>query len=177
MPDMEKIAVICAGNRLMLDDGVGPAAYDVLTSTYLFPDNVTFFDVGCMSMTMLNVVREFDFIITVDAVDGLDADPGTVFRFMPDDIGGHALMQSLHDLRLIDLLNAASLLGYTAEGVCYGMQVENLSPSSLCMGLTPHVQEALPLLVDAILAELMKHGVEVRTMDGAPFVPPTPEQR
>jgi hydrogenase maturation protease len=174
---MEKIAVICVGNRLMLDDGIGPAVYDALTEDYRFPENVELIDAGCMSMDLLHVVRDFDYIITVDAIDGLDADPGTVFRFAPEDIGGGvAIMQSLHDLRLIDLFNAAALLGYHAEGICYGMKVLNMHPLDLTEGLTQPVFDALPLLRDAVLAELLGRGVEIRNADGSVFVPPAGDQ-
>ena len=33
-----KIAVFCVGNRLMLDDGIGPAVYDELVEHYEIPD-------------------------------------------------------------------------------------------------------------------------------------------
>ena len=79
-----RIAVFCVGNKLMLDDGVGPAVYEELLTRYDIPDNVELFDLGCLSLNMIERVREYDVIITVDAVDGTDADPGTVFRFEPD---------------------------------------------------------------------------------------------
>ncbi len=169
---MEKIAVLCVGNRLMLDDGIGPAVYDELTQRYRFPDHVSVMDPGCMTMDLLPVVRDYDFLIVVDAVDGTGEAPGTVFRFAPEDIADHPVMQSLHDLRVIDLLNAAALLGYEARGMCFGMQVANMSPAVVTEGLTPDVFDALPLLVDAVLAELVRHDVAFFNADGTPFVPP-----
>ena len=85
-------------------------------------------------------------------------------------------MQSLHDLRLIDLIQAATLLGYECDGMCFGVQVENMSPVTLTEGLTPDVFAALPLLVDCVLAQLMDLGVEVRNADGTVFVPPTEKE-
>ena len=35
-----KIAVFCVGNRLHLDDGVGPAVYDVVKERFDVPENV-----------------------------------------------------------------------------------------------------------------------------------------
>ena len=64
----------------MLDDGIGPAVYEELVNHYEFPDEVSLFDVGCMSMDMVSFVDVYDFIITVDAVDGTDAEPGTVYE-------------------------------------------------------------------------------------------------
>lgn len=170
---MEKIAVICAGNRLMLDDGVGPAVFDELSERYSFPESVSLIDAGCMTMDLLSVVRDHDFLIVVDAIDGTGQPPGTVFRFAPEDIADHPAMQSLHDLRVIDLLNAAALLGYEAQGVCFGIQVENMSPAFVTEGLTPHVHEAVSLATEAVLAELVGHGISFHHADGAPFVPPS----
>ena len=159
----ERIAVLCVGNRLMLDDGLGPAVYDAVREGYCLPPDVDLYDLGCLTLDMLNAVRDYDLIITVDAVDGTDAAPGTVFRYAPDDMARRSAgTQSLHDLRLVDLFDAALLLDYRAEGLCLGMQV--------AIGLTPAVHEALPLLVETLVAELVHRGVDVRRADGTPVV-------
>lgn len=158
-----RAAVFCVGNRLMLDEGVGPAVYDAILRDYDVPSSVRFFDVGCMSMDMLNYVDECDVVLTVDAVDGTGDEPGTVYRFPPDAMARHTgAMQSLHDLKLVDLFDAASLLGYSAEGFCLGMQIENMSPEEYTVGLTPKVHAALPLLVEAVVAELDRRGFTLR---------------
>lgn len=154
-----RCAVICVGNKLMMDEGIGPAVYEALREGYDIPENVSIHDVGCMSLDMLPFVRDCDFIVTVDAVDGTDEPAGTVFRFSPDDVARHSgAMASLHELKLIDLFDAAELLGYEAEGLCLGMQVLNMEPVEYCMELTEPVQKALPLLVETVVAELAKRG-------------------
>ena len=156
---MERIAVFCVGNKLYLDDGVGPAVYEEVLARYDIPSNVAFHDVGCMSMDMIEAVQENDLIITVDAVDGTGAAPGTVLRFAPQDMARCAQARtSLHDMRLVDLFDAAALLGYEACGVCLGLQVQNRNPVEFVIGLTPPVHDALPQLIDTLLAELAHHG-------------------
>lgn len=155
----ERVAVLCVGNRLMLDDGVGPAVFDELTTGYDIPDNVELFDLGCLSLAMLDRVREFDVIITVDAVDDSGQPAGTVLRYAPDAMARHVgITASLHDLKLIDLFDSAALLGYHAEGLCLGMQVENASPAEATEGLTKLVHDALPLLVSVVAGELARLG-------------------
>lgn len=155
----QSIAVLCVGNKLMLDDGLGPAVYEELLKRYDIPQNVQLFDLGCLSLDMIDCVRDFDVVITVDAVDGTDADPGTVFRFEPDAMARHSgAMASLHDLKLVDLFDSARLLGYEAEGLCLGMQVQNASPAEVTIGLTPPVFEALDLLVQTVAGELARLG-------------------
>lgn len=164
----KQFAVICVGNKLMMDEGIGAAVYEALMRDYLIPENVHLYDVGCMSMDMLPYVRDCDFLISVDAVDGTGKPAGTVFRFKPEDVARHAgAMSSLHDLKLIDLFDTAELLGYKAEGLCLGMQVLNMYPSEYCTRLTEPVQEALPLLVETVVAELAKRGAMLTRRDGA----------
>ena len=170
----KRIAVFCVGNKLMLDEGIGPAVYDELVAAYDMPGEVTLFDVGCMGLDMLPHVRDYDYLITVDAIDGTGAEPGTIFEFEPDDMARHTgAMQSLHDLKLVDLFDAAALMGYEAEGRCFGMQVENMNPLDLAIGLTLPVYEALPRLVDTVLADLTRAGASVRVKATGEVVGPT----
>ena len=161
-----KIAVFFVGNRLMLDDGIAPAVYDEIIKTYDIPDNVDLYDVGCMSMDMISKVNEYDLIMTVDAVDGTDQEPGTVFRYLPEDVARTTgATFSLHDLKLAGLFDAAAMLGYTAEGLCYGMQIENMEPAEFTVGLTPKVAERVPFLVETIEAELYRRGAPLTKKD------------
>ncbi|MCD8316102.1 MAG: hydrogenase maturation protease [Eggerthellaceae bacterium] len=167
MPDQEaaprqSAAVFCVGNKLMLDEGIGCAAYDYINEHYDIPDNVEIFDVGCMSMDMLTYVDKCDLIVTVDAVDDTGEAPGTVFHYEPDAIARrNAFMGSLHELSLIDLFDAAALMGYKCRGVCLGMQVENMSPSEFVIGLTPPCEEALPFLVETVVGVLHNNGFDL----------------
>ncbi len=154
-----RIAVFCVGNNLYLDDGLGPAVFEAVMEGYDVPENVDISDVGCMSMSMLEAVNDYDVIITVDAVEGTGYEPGTVVRYTPEDMARFAQARtSLHDLRLSDLFDAAALLGYQARGICLGMEIENRSPVEFVIGLTPKVYEALPLLVETLAAELAHLG-------------------
>ena len=163
-----RVVVLCVGNKLMLDDGLGPAVYEQLMAGWEFPDGVEVLDVGCLSLDMLPYVRDFDLIVTVDAVDGTGEEPGTVVRFAPDAMArSSGPTASLHDLKLIDLFDAAALLGYEAQGLCLGMQVENPSPAVVTVGLTPRVHAALPLLVQTVIGELRRVGVEPVEKGGA----------
>lgn len=173
MSSPERVTVFCVGNRLMMDDGVGPAVFDELTAVYELPPEVELLDVGCMSLSMVDKVQASDYLITVDAVDGTEEAPGTVFEFEPEDMARHSgAMASLHDLKLVDLFDAAALLGYEAEGKCFGMQVLNRSPEVVTVGLSQAVYDAVPALVDAVLADLVLRGHEVRVKrTGAPVEP------
>ena len=157
-----RVCVICVGNELMLDDGLGIEAYKQLVASYEFPEDVDVLCAGCMTMDMVSKVDDYDLMISVDAIDQTGEPAGTIFRYTPDDVARRGTpMGSLHELKLADLFDAAALLGYSCEGVCVGMQVENGSPSEFIVGLTPTVMGKIPDLIDTVLAELVMRGVPV----------------
>ena len=168
----KRVAIFCVGNRLHLDDGVGPAVYDVVFERFDVPEGVELFDLGVLTMDMINYIDTCDAVITVDAVEHSGQEPGTVLRGTPEELApAQGASMSLHDLRLIDLFDAAVLLGFDAEGICLGMQVENTEPEVLTEDLTPRVKAALPLLVETLAAELARLGVPlIDKATGEPYV-------
>lgn len=156
---MKKIAVFCVGNRLHLDDGIGPAVYDEVFKRFDVPEGVEMFDLGVLTMDMINYIDTCDAVITVDAIEYSGEEPGTVLRGTPQDMAqAQGPNMSLHDLRLVDLFDNAVWLGFDAEGVCIGMQIENTEPELLTQDLTPKVKAALPLMVETLAAELARLG-------------------
>ena len=168
------VAVFFVGNRLHLDDGVGPAAYDEIRERFDVPDTVELFDLGVLTLDMITYIDTCDVVITVDAMEHSGMEPGTVLKGKPEDLAPHQGMNmSLHDLRLVDLFDAAILLGYDAEGVCIAMQVENADPQYLTEDLTPRVRAALPLFIDTLAAELANRGVPfIDKATGQPYLGP-----
>ncbi|MFR1640171.1 MAG: hydrogenase maturation protease [Eggerthellaceae bacterium] len=154
--------MFCVGNKLMLDDGVGlPCTRAADAIRYSRQRGAVRFGLPLAQHDRARArVRRYHH---GGCIDGTDADPGTVFRFEPDAMARHSgATASLHDLKLVDLFDAAALLGYEAEGLCLGMQVENPSPAVVTVGLTPKVDAALPLLVETVAGELARLGSPLR---------------
>jgi len=135
----------------MLDEGVGPRVAQELIEHHEFPPNVQVLDRGCMGMSLLADFKTADKVLVVDAVDNTDYEPGTVVTFKPEDIAPYQAFHGAHDTRLIDVLQTLALLGYEPEVDCLGVQVENMSPANFCIGLTPRVEAAVPIMVQSCL--------------------------
>lgn len=156
---MPRVAVFCVGNRLHLDDGVGGAVYDQVMERFDVPEGVELFDLGVLTMDMINYVDGCDAIITIDAIEYSGEPVGTVLRGSPQDLARSLGANiSMHDLRLVDLFDAALLLGYECEGVCLGIQVQDTQPPILTEDLTPDVRAAISLLIETLAAELARLG-------------------
>lgn len=159
----ERILVMCVGNPLMGDEGVGPRCAEHLMKHYSFPDNVEVVDAGTMGFGILNMFQGVDFVIVVDAVQGTGYGAGTVVALDPEGMAPNQILHSLHDARLTDVLDAATLMGLEPEVTCIGVQVDEIVQWQL--ELSPPVEAAVPLAVSAVVEVLARRGIAAETSD------------
>jgi hydrogenase maturation protease len=149
--------VMGVGNPLMRDEGVGVRVAEVLMAHFDFPSEVEVIDAGTMGLGIINLFRDIDRLLVVDAVDGTGEPPGTVVRMTPEELAPNQVMHSLHDVRLADVLSSAELAGHRPDAECVGVQIERIE--QFVVGLTPDVEAALPAAVSAVLTLLGEYGV------------------
>ena len=162
---VERITVMGIGNPLMMDEGVGIRVMEVMMGTLRFPDNVTLVDAGTMGMGILNLFKACDYLLVIDAVDGTGEAPGTVVRLSPEDLAPNQIKHSMHDIRLVDVLEAAMLMGCKPEADCVGIQIADMG--DVRIGLTPDVEAAVPAAVAAALEILAEHGVSATVAESS----------
>jgi hydrogenase maturation protease len=153
----ERITVMGIGNPLVKDEGVGIRVIETMMNTLAFPDNVRLVDAGTMGMGILNLFQDCDYLLVIDAVDGTGEPAGTVVRMTPADMAPNTIKHSMHDMRLVDVLEAAMLMGTQPEVDCVGIQI--LDMDGIAIGLTPELEEAVPRAVDAALSILAERGI------------------
>jgi len=156
-----RIGILCLGNILLQDEGVGPRVAEELLRRYFFPENVEVLDRGTMGMALLADIKNFDVILLVDAVNNTGLEPGTVVTYLPEDIAPYETFHGAHDIRLADVLDAAALLGYNPAVHCLGVQVQNMSPADYTIKLSPSVEASLPILIQCALNFLERFGAKV----------------
>jgi hydrogenase maturation protease len=146
------------GNPLMGDEGVGVRVVEQLMAGYEYPDRVELVDAGTMGFTILDLLRDVDRLIVIDAIDGTRHAPGTVVVLSPEDIAPNSVMHSLHDTRLVDVLQAAALMGITPQAVCIGIQIGRIE--QWVLELSEPVEQAVPIAAAATIQTLRDLAVE-----------------
>lgn len=157
MSDAPRIMVMGVGNPMMRDEGAGPRAVEIIMRSFDFPDNVEVVDCGTMGYTILDVLREVDHLIVIDALRDPELEPGTVVRLEPEDFAQNQVLHSLHDVRLPEVLQAAGLIGRSPKTVAIGIQIESIE--EWVLELSEPVEAALPFAVAAALEELALLGI------------------
>ncbi len=173
----QKTLIACVGNMLLQDEGFGPYMAKVLTddetaSKYfdcqhvqllmetfrldevnaLDDGRIPVLDAGTMGMSMVPYIRDYDKIVVVDIIDckNLEIAPGSVFVLSPEDMSENTVLHSLHDLRVIDVINNAEFAGHSADFTCVCIQAKCYDPQDFYIGLSPELEEKIPVVVGAI---------------------------
>lgn len=155
MTDID-LLVIGLGNVLLADDGAGVEAARRLMEVAALPGNAEVLDGGTLGLSLLPRVREARSVIILDAVKA-DAPPGTVVRLEGDALSAAISTRlSPHQVGVADLIEGARLLGGLPERVV----MVGVVPEKIALGveLSPAVEAAMPLLVEAALDECAAQG-------------------
>ena len=150
------VRVLGVGNVLMGDDALGPYVARMIEAQFELPESVEVLDAGTPGQDLLSLIAGASAVIVVDAVLRSQP-PGTIQRLSPAEV--HALpgepRLGPHQANLVDALQTLELVGETPEAVIVGAVPASTATG---VGLSPAVRAALPLVVEAVEAEVERLG-------------------
>jgi hydrogenase maturation protease len=144
--------VLCLGNPLRGDDGVGVRIAEALTGQTL-PAGVDLIEGGTAGLGLVSLMEGYRRVIVVDAAD-MGRPPGSVVRFTPEEarFKTAAAPISPHDLGLAEALALAKVLKTAPEQiVIVGVQPGGAESGE---GLSAKVEASIPQVIETILKEL-----------------------
>jgi len=147
------IVVLGLGNPLMGDEGVGVALVQEFARMATEYPAVEFLDVGTGGLSILHQMDGRSKAILVDCAF-MGESPGTIRRFMPDDVASVKPLSGLsgHEGDLLKIVQMARALGQCPnEVVFFGIEPEGVSPGRM---LSDSVAGRWPEYKRQILAEL-----------------------
>lgn len=156
-----RIVLLGVGNILLSDEGVGVRAIEEIERRYALPPEVQVIDGGTSGMELLDDLASADRLIIVDCVKS-GARPGTVVKLSGEQVPTFFTTKiSPHQVGLCDVLATLAIMEESpGETVIIGVQPASLA---MTMDLTDTVSASMPFVIDEVLAELRRAGVEPRT--------------
>lgn len=143
--------VLGLGNPIRSDDGVGIAALRCLEEDPRVPGAVDLVEGGTKGLELVSYISGMSRLLVLDAVE-VGAVAGTIVCLRSKELCSLPGNGNVHDLALADILNALRLLGQEPqETVLLGIQPET---TELGTALSKSVESALPLLLEAAIAQL-----------------------
>ncbi len=145
-----RIVVIGVGNPFRRDDGVGPAAVEALRDQV--PDDTVLAVSDGEPGRMLDLWRDDDTVIVVEAVRMRPAHPGRLHTLPVDAVAYPSRSASTHALALGETFALAAALDRLPREVV--VHVVEASDVGLGTGLSEPVRSAFPELIDRAAASV-----------------------
>jgi len=152
--------ILGIGNLLFTDEGFGIRVLSQLLERYRFPENVSLEDGGVLGVNLLGIISRADHLIVIDAVRN-QGKPGDIHRLEGADLPERIrLKNSLHQVDFLEALTLCQALDKVPQTVVLGVEPADIE--TLSTELTPAVQAKVQPMVQMVLAELARLGVECR---------------
>jgi hydrogenase maturation protease len=161
---MARVVVLGIGNVLNNDDGLGPFVARTLLGGWELAGDAEILDAGTPGLDLISLLHGAEAAVFIDAVRD-QGSPGDVKRYDRAGIvkGGAKTVVSPHEPGLREALLTMELQGGGPADVTLWGAI----PESIEMGtsLTDTVRATVPRIIDGILGELRRLGVEARKLE------------
>ena len=147
--------VICFGNDVMCDDGAGIHVAQALRERLMEESReADVVESAVAGYALLDLMKDWDRIVMVEAVKLPDLRPGEVVRLDPRHDATQLRLCSARDAGIKEILDIGRKLGHHMpdEVVLFAIQGEELC--AFGKDLSPPVQNAVPKVVEEIIGEL-----------------------
>ncbi len=157
-----RYGILGIGNLLLSDEGFGVHVIRHLEETYQFPESVELLDAGTAGIYLAPFLEEHDTILVIDVITMGAAVPGSIHRFVGDELRASGIKgrMSPHQLGFLEILDICRLRGAApAELEFYCVVPEDLDGGlELSPALAPRVAE----LGKQIVRRLEADGLFIR---------------
>jgi hydrogenase maturation protease len=151
---IEMLRIVCLGNVLRGDDGIGPEVLKELHKID-FPIKVDLCDIGSDVFMLLDHLISSDTLIIIDCAQ-MGRAPGEVRKFNID--GGNMpvleKLVSLHGFGFREIYKMAQSLGEIASCVIIGIEPKNITFNA---SLSNDVKKSIPLVIQLVSEEIKKY--------------------
>ena len=150
---MKPILIICLGNPLMRDEGIGIRLASKLSVQLADNPNVEVLDLGTCTMSAMHVIAGRKKVIFIDCAI-MGQPPGTIRRFGPRDVRSLKVRMrySMHEGDLINILELSRSLGECPDDIIiFGIEPKEIAHGE---GLSRELENNIQQYVQVIMNEL-----------------------
>jgi hydrogenase maturation protease len=150
---MKPTLIICLGNPLMRDEGIGICLASELSPRLADRSDVEVLDLGTGGLTIMHAIAGRKRVIFVDCAIMGEA-PGTMRRFTPEEVRSSKIRTrySLHEGDLLDTLDLSRRMGECPDDiVIFGIEPNQVAPGE---GLSEELQGKISHYIETILRAL-----------------------
>lgn len=148
-----KTLVLGLGNSILCDDGVGIRVAREVAKQFDCPQ-VTVGETSAAGLRLLDSIVGYDKVIIIDAIQTKEGQAGQLYRMKPEDFSFAQHFSSPHQINLATALELGRMLGLRMPREITVFAIEAKDIASFSEKCTPEVEQAIPEVVEMVLAEL-----------------------
>ena len=103
------ILILGIGNDILTDDAIGPKIVKRLQEDLSY-ENISFLTAAAGGLEILEMIKDFQQVVIIDAIKTKDGIPGTVYYLTPDNFKETLHISSFHDVSFLTALELAKKL-------------------------------------------------------------------
>jgi hydrogenase maturation protease len=158
-----KILVLGIGNKILKDDGIGPAVIQELRR-FSLPKGVFLETANISGFTLLDIVTGYDTLIIVDAMKS-GKSPGEITWVDTDEYTLRTTIPSQHKMDIFHMLELGKQMGITIPVNVRTMAIEADDVTSFGETLSPEVAKVIPEAVVNLMEQIYSIIKEGQTAD------------
>jgi hydrogenase maturation protease len=122
VPD-KSLLFLGIGNEILTDDGIGIKLLNDLQGRISFP-GVSFLNASNGGLDILEMIKDFQEVIIIDAIKTTNGRPGEVYYFTPEDVHETLHISNFHDISFLDAIKLGQLLKINIPGKIHIIAIE-----------------------------------------------------
>jgi hydrogenase maturation protease len=150
-----KTLILGLGNDILSDDRIGLLLVNDLAEINIGPD-IRFATASSGGLEIMELIKDYDRVIIVDAVRFRDGKPGNFYHFIPSDLRETSNLSNLHDINFFNALQLGKILELNLPDDIHIIGVEIIEDMEFGDSLTPILEKKYPEIFAGVSAVIKK---------------------
>ena len=146
---MKNILILGIGNDILQDDGIGIRLVQDLQKKD-FPPGTRFETTSLGGLEILEMIKDFETVIILDAIKTRGGIPGDIYTYTPDDFRETLHLTNLHDINFLTSLELAKRVGIRVPDEIRIIAVEIIEDREFGSDLTPEMNKKYPEILRSV---------------------------
>ena len=119
----QKILILGIGNEILTDDGIGPKIVKQLEKDSPV-ENVEYQTASMGGLDILELIREYDKVVFIDAIKTRGGVPGDVYYLKPENFKETLHLSNMHDISFLHAIELGKQLDIKVPGDIHIIAIE-----------------------------------------------------
>lgn len=131
--------ILGLGNDILMDDGIGPKLAWEIQKKFI-DDNIVYDTAAVGGMELIEMIRDYNHVIIIDAIKTKDGVPGTVYYLTPSSFKETLHISNLHDISFLTALQLAKKIDISITEKIDIIAIEIVEDRTFGSSFTPAIQ-------------------------------------